>query len=75
MRFFRGLGFEAGGVCETAPPALQFALLAMALNHVLKILIKNPRPFLMADTHLENWAVSADRACQLVTEYSTRTDS
>jgi membrane-associated phospholipid phosphatase len=47
------------------------ALLAMVLNHVLKILVKNPRPFLAEGTHFENWAVTAQRAHELATEYST----
>lgn len=47
------------------------ALLAMSLNHVLKIAIKNPRPFMADGTHLDNWAVGAERAAELATEYST----
>jgi membrane-associated phospholipid phosphatase len=46
-------------------------LLTMCLNHVLKIIIKNPRPFIREGTYLEKWAVSADNAKELATEYST----
>jgi membrane-associated phospholipid phosphatase len=46
-------------------------LLTMSLNHVLKTILKNPRPFLADGTHLEHWAVSAGRAQDLATEYST----
>jgi membrane-associated phospholipid phosphatase len=46
-------------------------LLAMTANHFLKTLIRNPRPFVTAGTYREAWAVSADRAGELVTEFST----
>lgn len=46
-------------------------LLTMSLNHVLKTIIKNPRPFIADGTYLDHWAVSADRAHDLATEYST----
>ncbi|MBI4514245.1 MAG: phosphatase PAP2 family protein [Deltaproteobacteria bacterium] len=46
-------------------------LLAMSLNHILKIVVKNPRPFVGEGTYFEKWAVSADNAKELATEYST----
>jgi len=46
-------------------------LLTMCLNHVLKIIIKNPRPFIHEGTYLQKWAVSTDNAKALATEYST----
>lgn len=46
-------------------------LLAMALNHALKTLIANPRPFLGDGSYLENWAVSPARAAELAAEFST----
>jgi membrane-associated phospholipid phosphatase len=46
-------------------------LVAMSLNHLLKILIANPRPFVAEGTFAEKWAVSAERAQELATEYST----
>ncbi len=46
-------------------------LLTMCLNHVLKITIKNPRPFVHEGTYLQKWAVSAESAKALATEYST----
>jgi membrane-associated phospholipid phosphatase len=46
-------------------------LIAMSLNHLLKTLVANPRPFVTAGTYREHWATSAKRASELVTEYST----
>lgn len=47
------------------------AIGAMLLNHGLKTLIANPRPFVEAGTWAEKWAVSSDKAAALVSEYST----
>jgi membrane-associated phospholipid phosphatase len=47
------------------------ALLTMCLNHVLKIVIKNPRPFIREGTYLKKWAVSNNYAKALAMEYST----
>ena len=46
-------------------------LLAMSLNHFLKTLVANPRPFVTAGTYRDRWVTSAKRASELVTEYST----
>jgi membrane-associated phospholipid phosphatase len=46
-------------------------LLAMSLNHLLKTLIGNPRPFVSQGSHAEKWAVSPEKAADLVTEFST----
>jgi membrane-associated phospholipid phosphatase len=46
-------------------------LLTMSLNHLLKIVIKNPRPFIRDGTYLHEWAVSRGAALELATEYST----
>jgi membrane-associated phospholipid phosphatase len=46
-------------------------LLTMSLNDLLKILIKNPRPFIREGTYLQKWAVSAADARNLAAEYST----
>src|SRR5688500_2645516 len=43
----------------------------MCLNHIMKILIKNPRPFITTGTYLQQWAVTAEKAAELATEYST----
>lgn len=54
--------------------ALQGAILVlstMVLNHLLKALIKNPRPFVPEGTYIDNWAVSHERAIQLATDFST----
>ncbi|RJP74049.1 MAG: phosphatase PAP2 family protein [Candidatus Abyssobacteria bacterium SURF_17] len=46
-------------------------LFMMSLNHFLKMLIRNPRPFISEGTYAEKWAVSAEKAQELATEYST----
>jgi hypothetical protein len=46
-------------------------LLTMAFNDLLKILIKNPRPFVADGTYKQKWAVSPSEAKTLVLEYST----
>jgi membrane-associated phospholipid phosphatase len=46
-------------------------LLSMSLNHILKMIIKNPRPFMREGTYMQKWAVPADNARELATEYST----
>ena len=46
-------------------------LMTMCLNHVLKIILKNPRPFIHEGTYLQKWAVSTENAKALATEYST----
>lgn len=43
----------------------------MSLNHILKVLIGNPRPFVQQGTYRQKWAVSPLNASQLVAEYST----
>ncbi len=45
--------------------------LTMTLNHVLKIIIKNPRPFIREGDYIGKWAVPLDKARDLATEYST----
>lgn len=47
------------------------ALVAMSLNHLLKTLVANPRPFIQEGTYAEKWAVSSAKAKTLATEYST----
>lgn len=54
--------------------AVRLALLVtltMCLNHVVKILVKNPRPFIREGTYLKKWAVSPQMAQDLAREYST----
>lgn len=46
-------------------------LLTMALNGILKMAIKNPRPFIREGTWLKKWAVSPKSATALAAEYST----
>jgi membrane-associated phospholipid phosphatase len=47
------------------------ALLAMTLNHFLKTLIGNPRPFVADGSYPEKWAVSAENVRELASESST----
>ncbi len=46
-------------------------LVAMTANHLIKIFVKNPRPFVSDGTHFDDWAVSAKNAAELAAEYST----
>jgi membrane-associated phospholipid phosphatase len=46
-------------------------LASMSLNHVLKTLIANPRPFVAQGEHLSRWAVTPAKAADLATEFST----
>jgi len=45
--------------------------LSMCLNHIVKILVGNPRPFLHEGSYLTKWAVPFDKAQELAHEYST----
>ncbi len=47
------------------------ALVTMSINHVMKTIIANPRPFVAEGSFLQNWAVSEAKAAELVAEYST----
>jgi membrane-associated phospholipid phosphatase len=47
------------------------ALLAMTLNHFLKTLIGNPRPFVADESYPRKWAVSAENMRELASESST----
>ncbi|MGB8846909.1 MAG: phosphatase PAP2 family protein [Terracidiphilus sp.] len=46
-------------------------LLTVAFNDLLKVLIKNPRPFMADGTYKQKWAVSPAEAKSLALEYST----
>ena len=46
-------------------------LVTMSLNHLLKLIVMNPRPFIADGTYAEQWVVSPDKAAELATEYST----
>jgi membrane-associated phospholipid phosphatase len=46
-------------------------LLTMAFNDLLKLLIKNPRPFVADGTYNDKWAVPPAEARTLALEYST----
>ena len=46
-------------------------LVTMSVNHLLKILIANPRPFTQEASYAEKWAVTQTKAAGLATEYST----
>lgn len=45
-------------------------LLSSSLNDVLKLIVKNPRPFIREGTYLQKWAVSPQSAAALAAEYS-----
>jgi membrane-associated phospholipid phosphatase len=46
-------------------------LLTVVFNDLLKIFIKNPRPFIADGTYMEKWAVPPAEARSLALEYST----
>jgi membrane-associated phospholipid phosphatase len=46
-------------------------LLTMCVNHAMKTFIRNPRPFIDEGTWAQKWAVPAENARELATEYST----
>jgi membrane-associated phospholipid phosphatase len=46
-------------------------LLALSLNDLLKMLLRNPRPFVAQGTYLKKWAVPAKSARELAMEFST----
>jgi membrane-associated phospholipid phosphatase len=46
-------------------------LAASSLGNLLKMLLRNPRPFVAQGTYLKKWAVSPSSARSLATEYST----
>ena len=46
-------------------------LAALSLNDLLKMLLRNPRPFIAQGTYLQKWAVSAKSARGLAMEFST----
>ena len=47
------------------------ALSTIVINHIIKIAIKNPRPFVVSNEYAEAWGVSEHRAVELITEFST----
>ena len=46
-------------------------LVTMSLNHGMKTILANPRPFVAEGTFAEHWAVSEEKAAELAAEYST----
>jgi hypothetical protein len=47
------------------------ALVTMSINHVMKTIIANPRPFVAEGSFSQDWAVSEAKAAELAAEYST----
>ena len=47
------------------------ALVAMSLNHIMKTIIANPRPFVAEGSFSKHWAVTNEKAVELAAEYST----
>ncbi|MHA2504349.1 MAG: phosphatase PAP2 family protein [Candidatus Kariarchaeaceae archaeon] len=82
FQFFTFLGGEQGYILliiflywffsKRAAIRVVFPLLASAyVNHVLKIMIRNPRPFVTTGTYEQNWAVVEGDVEDLVNSYST----
>jgi membrane-associated phospholipid phosphatase len=46
-------------------------LVTMSINHIMKTIIANPRPFVAEGSFSQNWAVSEAKASELAAEYST----
>jgi membrane-associated phospholipid phosphatase len=46
-------------------------LAALSINDLLKLLLRNPRPFIAQGTYLQKWAVPAKMARDLAMEFST----
>jgi membrane-associated phospholipid phosphatase len=46
-------------------------LAALSINDLLKMLVRNPRPFIAQGTYLQKWAVPAKMARDLAMEFST----
>ena len=46
-------------------------LVTMTINHAIKTIIANPRPFVSEGTFSRNWAVSHAKAAELAAEHST----
>ena len=54
--------------------AIRFAVLmslTSSLNILLKLIIRNPRPFVLEGTYLQKWAVTPQAAKSLATQFST----
>jgi membrane-associated phospholipid phosphatase len=47
------------------------AIVALSINDLLKIFLKNPRPFIRDGSYLKRWAVPAKKANELAAQYST----
>ena len=44
---------------------------ALSLNDLLKLVLRNPRPFIAQGTYMQKWAVSAKSAGELAMQFST----
>ena len=80
--FFSFFGAEFGYILIIAglywiydkPTAFKLALLVAfttLINHLLKIMIRNPRPYVSDGTFLENWAVDEETAIETAKSFST----
>ncbi|MCH8905990.1 MAG: hypothetical protein IH840_02785 [Candidatus Heimdallarchaeota archaeon] len=47
------------------------ALGTISINHTLKGIIQNPRPFVKDGTYEENWAIEGEAAEELAIDYGT----
>lgn len=82
LQFFTFLGEDEGYILiitfiymvydkSLAVRLAAIVLATMAINHLLKMVIGNPRPFVKEGTFLQNWLISPDYAQELATEFST----
>lgn len=82
MQFFTGLGEIDGYILVVALVYVAYdkrlgvrlavlTLVAMSVNHILKTLIQNPRPFIGDGSYSGRWAVTPERGADLATEFST----
>lgn len=82
LRFFTYLGEDEGYILIIAyifishdkKLAFRLAILVlsiMSLNHILKMFIGNPRPFVREGTFVKKWLVSPEYASELAKEFST----
>lgn len=82
LQFFTFLGEDEGYILiitfiyivYNKKLAIRLAILVlatMAINHFLKMIIGNPRPFVKEGTYIKKWLISSEYAQELATEFST----
>ncbi|MFV2014114.1 MAG: phosphatase PAP2 family protein [Candidatus Heimdallarchaeota archaeon] len=82
FKFFTFLGSEMGYILivlgiywlynkNLALRLTMVVIVTSALNQLIKVIIKNPRPYVSNDTYKENWAISENEIEETATSYST----